>query len=103
MTDIQERLGTMFEEHIIDRIRRWSGNSVREACIRNNLYTRGDNEAYSAMLDRVDRNPPTTKAMYITAKDIAEHSRDQSITNVMFILERECVITTFEINGSCEI
>ena len=94
---------TSQDEVELTRIRRWSANSVREACIRNNLYTRGDNEAYSAMLDRVDRNQPTTKAMYLAAKDIAEHSRDQSITNVMFILERECVITTFEINGSCEI
>jgi len=94
---------TSQDEVELTRIRRWSANSVREACIRNNLYTRGDNEAYSAMLGRVDRNQPTTKAMYLAAKDIAEHSRDQSITNVMFILERECVITTFEINGSCEI
>ena len=84
----------------ITRNRRWDFNSVREACIRNDLYTRGTNEAYSAMLDMADRTEPTTKAMYLVAKDIQEHSEDQTITNVMFILEREAVITTFEINGS---
>lgn len=94
---------TSRDEVDITRIRRWYGFKVRAACIRNDLYTRGDNEAYSAMLDMVDRTPPTTKAMYLVAKDIAEHSKDQPITNVMFILERECVITTFEINGSDEI
>ena len=50
------------------------------------------------MLDFIDSHEPTTKAMYLAAKDIAEHSKEQTITNVMFILEREAVITTFEIN-----
>jgi hypothetical protein len=55
------------------------------------------------MLNMADRTEPTTKAMYLVAKDIQEHSKDQTITNVMFILEREAVLTTFEINGSDEI
>lgn len=91
------------EECTVTRNRRWDFNSVREACIRNDLYTRGTNEDYSAMLDMVERTEPTTKAMYLVAKDIQEHSFDQTITNVMFILEREAVLTTFEINGSDEI
>lgn len=94
---------TNYDEVAITRNRYWDANSVREACIRNDLYTAGDSEAYTAMLNMVERTEPTTKAMYLVAKDIQEHSDDQTITNVMFILEREAVITTFEINGSCEI
>lgn len=88
------------EEPAITRIRRWSYHTVRQACIRNDLYTCGDCEAYDKMLNMADRTEPTTKAMYLVAKDIQEHSKDQTITNVMFILEREAVITTFEIDGS---
>ena len=94
---------TSYDEVAITRNRYWDAGTVREACIRNDLYTAGDSEAYTAMLDMVERTEPTTKAMYLVAKDIQEHSADQTITNVMFILEREAVITTFEINGSCEI
>lgn len=84
----------------ITRNRRWGRETVRNACIANHLYTEGDNEAYSKMLDMAERTEPTTKAMYLVAKDIQEHSFEQTITNVMFILEREAVITTFEIDGS---
>lgn len=82
----------------VTRNRMWYSDDVRRACIRNDLYTRGDNEAYSKMLEFIDKHEPTTKAMYLAAVDIAEHSKDQTITNVMFILESEAVITTFEIN-----
>ena len=63
--------------HEINAKRHWSFDSVRAACIRNHLYT--------------------------VACDIKEHSDGQTITNVMFILEREAVTTTFEIDGSDEI
>ena len=89
-----------FSAPAVTRNRMWDCDTVRRACIANHLYTKGDNEAYSKMLDMADRTEPTTKAMYLVAKDIAEHSDMQTITNVMFILEREAVITTFEINGS---
>jgi len=89
-----------FSAPAITRNRTWDRDTVRRACIANHLYTEGDNEAYSKMLDMVDRTEPTTKAMYLVAKDIQEHSFEQTITNVMFILEREAVITTFEIDGS---
>lgn len=77
----------------------WSSDSVRRACIRNDLYTRGDNEAYSSMLDYVSKSDPSTENLYIVAKDIAEHSRPQPISNVMFILECGAVITVFNIEG----
>ena len=83
----------------ITRKRTWFPTLVREACIRNSLYTRGDNAAYTTMLGNVERSAPTTEAMYMVAKDICEHSKDQTITNILYILESEAVITTFLING----
>lgn len=91
------------EGHMVTKNRMWYADRVRQACIRNDLYTRGDNAAYNKMLDFVDGNEPRMDVMYKVAKDIFEHSKDQTITNVMFILENEAVITTFEIDGSDEI
>ena len=55
------------------------------------------------MLGFVEENDPTLAVLYAVAKDICEHSEYQSISNVMFILERDAVYTTFEIDGSDEI
>ena len=87
----------------ITRKRTWFPTLVREACMRNNLYTRGDNAEYTTMLGNVERSAPTTEAMYMVAKDIYEHSKDQTITNILYILESEAVITTFLINGEEDI
>lgn len=84
----------------ITRKRMWDSDTVRRACIANHLYTCGTNEDYRKMLDMADRTEPTTKAMYLVAKDINANSYMQTITNVMFILERDAVITTFEIDGN---
>lgn len=89
----------------IETFRRWTPDRVRQACIRNNLYTRGDNTEYSRMLSFVGvaAGGPTKSNLYLVAKDICEHSKDQTISNVMFILESETVITTFEIDGRDDI
>lgn len=79
--------------------RRWSASSVRQACINNNLYTRGDNEDYEHMLVWVNRFYPNVENMYTIAADIHKHSKEQTITNIMYILESEAVVTTFEIDG----
>ena len=83
----------------------WTPDRVRSACIRNQLYTRGDNAAYSKMLEQVGLTAgmPTPANLYLIAKDIYEHSKDQTITNIMFILESETVITTFEVDGRDDI
>ena len=94
---------TSYDEVEITRNRDWSFETVRQACIHNDLYTRGDCEAYDKMLAFVEKNPPTTKAMYLVAKDIAAHSKNQPITNVLFILEKEAIITTFLIDGQDDI
>ena len=89
----------------IETFRHWTPDDVRAACIRNDLYTRGTNQEYMRMLSFVGvaAGGPTKNNMYLVAKDICEHSDDQTISNVMFILERETVITTFEIDGRDDI
>lgn len=98
-----QRFTDYIEDPAITRIRSWDRRSVRDACIYNDLYTCGDNDEYEEMQCMVDRMQPTIKSLYLVAKDIQERSKNQTITNVMFILEREAVLTTFEINGSDEI
>ena len=83
--------------------REWNSIDVRAACIRNDLYACGDNEEYDNMLTLVDELEPTTENIYLVAKDIYDHSRNQTITNIMFILEREAVDTFYYIDGSDEI
>ena len=78
----------------------WSIERVRRACINNDLYTRGDNEDYDHMLQWVRRLYPNTENMYFIAQDICEHSEDQTIANVMFILENEAILTAFEIDDT---
>ena len=87
----------------IKAIRRWSDDSVQAACIKNDLYTRGTYDQYDKMLKSADVLQPTVENLYRLAKDIKEHSEGQTITNVMFILERAAVTTIFEIDGSDEI
>lgn len=79
--------------------RKWSISSVSAACISNSLYTNGGNDAYSKMLDYVNEHKPTYVNIYKVAKDICNHSMYQTITNVMYILEQQAVITTFELDG----
>lgn len=75
----------------------WSAESVRQVCIENNLYTRGNNKEYSAMLDKVEKNYAGNEAIYAIAKDIMEHSEGQTVTNIMFLLANKAVTTIFEI------
>lgn len=80
----------------------WSISSVRDMCIKNNLYICGDNDEYEHMLSLVRRLYPNVENIYFIAKDICKHSMEQTITNVMYMLENEAVTTTFEINGEEE-
>ena len=83
--------------------RLWSAGSVRHTCIKNHLYTAGDSEEYEHMLSWVDRLYPNTENLYFIAENIQKHSNGQSITNVMFLLEKDAVTTTFEIDGRDDI
>lgn len=86
---------------VVTRSAWWSADSVRQSCIRNELYTCGDNDEYSAMLDYVRDNDPTDNNLLRVARDICEHSDGQTVTNIMYILYREAVYTTFCVNGDC--
>jgi len=55
------------------------------------------------MLSWVERLYPNTENLYFIAEDIQKHSKDQTVTNVMFLLERDAVMTTFEIDGRDDI
>lgn len=81
----------------------WSHSSVYTTCVCHNLYTRGDNEEYDAMLNSIDKLEPTPENIYQVAKDIYDHSKDQTITNIMFILEHDAVYTFYYVDGSDEI
>lgn len=84
----------------IEKTPNWTPSSVRAACIRNNLYTMGDCDEYSAMLDHVSKIPtPSDIGVWTIAKDIAEHSENQTVSNVMYILANEAVTYTFTIDN----
>ena len=81
-------------------IRRWDMEDIVQMCIENNFYTQGDALAYSRMLQRVEVKEPTPEEIYIVAVDILDHTdenEDQSITNIMCIIENTVVRTTYEI------
>ena len=88
----------------ITKIPHWTSYGVRRVCIDCGLYTEGDNEAYASMLHMVESNPtPSVIGLYMVAKDIAEHSEHQTITNVMFILENQAITYTFTLDGRDDI
>lgn len=87
----------------ITSTRQWSADDVYIACVRNNLYTCGNNEEYDAMLNSISGLEPTPENIYQVAKDIYDHSKNQTITNIMFILEKVAVNTFYCIDGSDEI
>lgn len=85
----------------ITAVRRWSTEDIVQMCIENNFYTQGDALAYSRMLQRVEVMKPTPEEIYKTAVDILDHTdpnEDQTITNIMCIIENEVVRTTYEID-----
>lgn len=87
------------EEPEIEEKKVWHAADVRRICIKHDFYTRGDNKAYSAMLDMVDESEPTTANIYKVAKDIKEHSvTDYEIENIMFVLGQDAVETFYTIH-----
>ena len=56
-----------------------SMETVRHYCIYMRLYTRGDNEAYSRMLDACDVRPLTLLDVSMICSDIETHSDPDAI------------------------
>ena len=97
---------TMTSERLINRTsysisRRWNLYTVREFCIRHQLYTRGDIEAYDSMLTYVnDHDEPDVIDIERVALDILDHSSSKinetfEIVDIMFLLTKECITTYF--------
>ena len=74
-----------------------SDSKLRSICIKNNWYTRGTNEEYSRLFDRLTdccgcpENLTTEKLVEI-AEDIWDHSEitDYTIETILFELARAC-------------
>ena len=77
--------------------RHWTMESVRQVCIENGLYTRGNNAEYGRMLGMVESSYPSNETIHEVAKDILEHSKEQTITNIMFLLINKAVTTFLEV------
>ena len=73
--------------------RYWTMADIRQVCIANNLYTCGTNEEYANMFHRAEKIEPTPENLYIIAKDIAEHSEANTISNIMGLLTKAVMIT----------
>ena len=83
----------------IREIREWSSNSVRAMCIKHELYTRGDNEAYSKMLNYVNAHKePTLEDMANVASDIIAHSDyEGEMADMMFNLGNEAITAFYDV------
>lgn len=78
--------------------RHWNSLDVRAMCIREDLYTLGDDEEYTAMLESVeDRSYPTLDDIYRVAEDINRHSAAQTVTNIMYMLANSVIKSSFDI------
>ena len=78
---------------------------VRNFCIHNNLYTRGDNIDYRELLNSIDEIYNCTPQDIVNiAKDIAEHSDEQdakidlSLGNIAYYLCGDVMFTSLSID-----
>lgn len=63
-------------------VRKMSRDDLRRLCIRENYFTRGDNEEYEELLSMLNDNPKMTKDLY---KEIAEIIFEHSNVETMKI------------------
>ncbi len=79
----------------------WSYETVRECCIKNNLYTCGTVRQYDLMFQMVmAKENPELIDIYNVAKDIADHSeQDITATYVMYLLNKDAIIRTYEVRA----
>lgn len=84
--------------------RTMSASKLRALCIQRNWYTRGTNEEYSRLFDKLNDccgcpEHLTTEKLVEIAEDIWDHSNitDYTIETVLFELARNCY-TYFDID-----
>lgn len=88
---------TDFNAPKIFKMQQWNSSDIRSLCIREDWYTKGDCVEYSTMLKYVDEHPCTDLNVYIVARDICEHTEDQTISNIMFCIAHHCIYTFYDI------
>ena len=89
--------------YTIEETKSWHPERVRECCIENEWYTRGNYEQYDKMLDYVRDSKPTIENVFTVAKDIYDHSdfdsrydaEDEIIEAIMFHLNSEVIVTSY--------
>lgn len=74
----------------------WNSSDLREMCIRHDLFSNGVNADYNKALHFVDDNEPTILNIYRLAAFILNNSRDNTLTNIMYLLSNDCVKTFYE-------
>ena len=99
-----------YQAEQIRQVARWTASDIRSMCVRQNLYTMGDCEAYDKMLSFVRDTNPTMENMVVVANDILEHSDvekrcrmygvDESgvFENILFEIGK-CVTHFYELEG----
>lgn len=77
----------------------WNSSDIRNMCVENGWYTKGDIASYSEMLDVVDRHEPDIGVIFAVAKDIYDHSdpAEADLQNICFVIANDVVITRIEI------
>ena len=88
----------------ITRARSWDVYSVHALCVKYGFYTFGCNAEFDAMLEYVRTHEPTDEAMCRAAIDIFQSSESgiTTLENLLYLLEKEAVVTTFRIGEAAE-
>ena len=88
----------------LKKSRTWDAMSVRNMCVREDFYTRGDCADYKQMLDFVESHKePDDLDIYLVAKNILIHTNpelQQTIDNIMYILANDVITYFYEVDLS---
>lgn len=81
--------------------RQLKADKIRGICIKHELYTAGNNDAYFAMFDKATQKKASAdefdQLVYEIAENILQHSyTDMPIEAMMFYLFNEATVTTVE-------
>ena len=81
--------------------RQMKADKIRGICIKHELYTAGNNDAYFAMFDKATQKKVSAdefdQLVYEIAENILQHSyTDMPIEAMMFYLFNEATVTTVE-------
>lgn len=84
----------------------WYSEDVRTMCVNHHFYTHGDIRAYERMLNSIEDADPTIENIFTVAADIVNHTEPEydegshkwNIEHVMFLLNKEVIITTYVVD-----